>query len=382
MCDQIRVLQLAARASSLVLFALPLMRRLRQVGFHVEALAGSDDSTSAIETAGFPFHRWNFGHTFNPLTLCNARRELSRFLEDHRFDIIHTHCSFGGIIANPIAYHRTKVLIYTQHGFYVHDGLHPLARRVWLEIEKVGLRWAHKVICVSRAEENLALTLGVGEQEKFFWVPGAGVEVSKFKLPPDERLERRRALRQSLGIGVNEKVALTVSRLTWDKGYAEMIEAAAHLKREGIPVRFLAAGSGKDVRPIEKAVKQAGLDEDFLLLGWRDDVLDLYSAADVFVFASHREGLPIAPIEAMASGLPVVASNIPGCAEEIEHERSGLLFPTRDSEALARCLARVMQDDALAKSLGEAARERAWLFDINRVLDMQVQLYTSLAGQL
>lgn len=379
---QVKVLQVAARASSLGLFALPLMKRLRQVGFHVEALAGPDDAVGMIEAEGFRFHRWTAGHTFNPLALWRARRELAAFLAEQQFDIVHTHCSFGGIIANPVAYHRAKAVIYTQHGFYVHDGLHPLARRICLEVEEIGLRWAHKVICVSQAERNLALTLGLGGEEKFLWVPGAGVDVGKFQLPTDERLRRRRALRQSLGLAMDERIVLTVSRLTWDKGYAEMIEAVAHLKREGLAVRFLAAGSGKDARAIQRAIRQAGLAGDFLLLGWRDDVLDLYSAADAFVFASHREGLPVAVIEAMASGLPVIASNIPGCVEEIEHERSGLLFPAGDSQALARCMLWVFTDSALAENLGEAARQRAWLFDISRVLDMQAELYSSIAEQL
>jgi glycosyltransferase involved in cell wall biosynthesis len=379
---QLRVLQLAARASSLALFALPLMKRLRAEGFHVEAMGRPDESVSTIQAEGFSFHRWTAGHTFNPFILYKARRELATFLRTHSFDIVHTHCSFGGIIGNPVAYGRTRMLIYTQHGFYVHDGLHPLARRVWLEIEKVGLRWAHKVICVSQAERSMALSLGVGGEEKFFSVPGAGVEVKKFQIPPDERLRRRLALRASLGISPEEKVVLVVSRLTWDKGYSEIIAAAARLKHQGIRVRFLAAGSGKDRAGIERAVRQAGLASDFLLLGWRDDMVNLYSAADVFAFASHREGLPIAPIEAMASSLPVVASSIPGCVEEVEHERTGLIFPVHDADALTDCLRRVLEDTALAHRLGKAARKRAWVFDLQRVLDKHMELYRSVAEQL
>ena len=377
-----RVLQVAARIFSLAGFALPLMERLREAGFEVEALGRFDGFEDRIREAGFPTHQWHMGHTFNPLVLWRGRRELARFLEENRFDIVHTHCSFAGIVGNPVAYSRTKVLIYTQHGFYVHEGLGRLQRRIWLEIEKVGLRWAHKVICVSQAERELALSVGVGGPEKFFHVPGAGVKTEKFRLEEEERARRRRAIRESLGIGEDELVLLTVSRLTWDKGYREMIEAARRLRDEGFEFKFLAAGSGKDEAGIRRLVQERGLEEDFLLLGWRDDVVDLYCGADIFVFASHREGLPIAPIEAMASGLAVIAADIPGCREEIEDRRSGLLFPVGNTEALVEGLRELIEDGGLREALGKEAQERARLFDLERVLDLQVELYRQIAEEL
>ena len=377
-----RVLQVAAKAFSLVNFVLPLMKRLREVGFEVEALTGSDGFEERIKAEGFRVHAWHMDHTFNPLILWGARRELAEFLAQHEYDIVHTHCSFAGIIGNPVAYSRTKTLIYTQHGFFVHEGLGRVQRRVWLEIEKVGLRWAHKVICVSQAERDLALTLGVGEPEKFFYVPGAGVRTEQFRLNEAERARRRQAIRESLNIGPRETVMLTVSRLTWDKGYKEMVEAVGRLRGEGYAFKFLAAGSGKDKAGIRRLIEDRGLSDDFLLLGWRDDVVDLYCAADIFVFASHREGLPIAPIEAMASGLPVVASDIPGCCEEIEHGKSGLLYPVRDVGALTESLRQLLDDPALCRRLGREAAKRAELFDLQRVLDLQVGLYKQLAEQL
>jgi glycosyltransferase involved in cell wall biosynthesis len=206
------------------------------------------------------------------------------------------------------------------------------------------------------------------------------VRTGEFRLRPAERQRRREALRGSLGIGQQETVLLTLSRLTWDKGYREMIEAAQRLKADGLPCKFLAAGSGKDERAIAEAIGQAQLGSDFVLLGWRDDVVDLHCGADIFVFASHREGLPIAPIEAMASGLPVVASDISGCSEEIQDGDSGLLYPVGDAEALARQIRRLLEDSALAENLAEGARRRARAFDLQRVLDRQIELYRELAG--
>lgn len=374
-----RVLQLAARMLSLERFALPLMERLRAEGFEVEAMAQFDGAEARIAAAGFPIHDWRAGHSFHPLRIVRARRELRRFLADNPYDFIHSHCSFGGIIGNPVARAHTGRLIYTQHGFFVHEGLKAPVRAAWLAIEKIGLRAADTVICVSRAEQELARNLGVGPPEKFMHVPGAGIATDRFAPDESDRQERRRRVRADLGLGAEDLVLLTVSRLTWDKGYREMIAAVRALADAGHDFVLLAAGSGKDEAGIRRALEAADLGDHLRLLGWRDDVADLYCAADIFVFASHREGLPIAPIEAMAGGLPVVLSDLPGCREEIEDDESGLLFPTGDAAALTAQLARLMADAGLRARLGEAARRRAAIFDLRHVLDLQAQLYRSLA---
>jgi len=430
-----RVLQVAARMASLAGFALPLMERLRGQGYEVEALGDFDGFESRLRDAGFPIHSWRCGHTFSPLAIWGARRELAAFLADHHYDLIHTHVSFAGIIANPVAFPRTPCLLYTQHGFYVHEGLSPLARRAWLAIEKIGLRWAHHVICVSQAEKQLAETLGVGPPSKFHFIPGVGVNLSRFQFPSEQRQRKRAAIRRSLGIGPDDTVILTVSRLTWDKGYRELIEAARAVaspptpspsrrgdRQPGVPltlpgtatvpvagvergepsltakqrqhhaaaaatetaalpgyVNFLAAGSGKDERAIRASINRAGLSDRFILLGWRDDVPDLYCAADLFVFASHREGLPVAPIEAMASGLPVIASDLPGCREEVEHEQSGLLYRVGDAGALTDAIRRLLAAPDLAAHLAAAGRTRAAAFSLDAALSRQLELYAEFA---
>ena len=377
-----RVLQVAARTFTLANFALPLMERLRENGFEAEAFGPRDGFEERLQTKGFEVHPWTMGHTFSPLGLLGARRELRRFLQAHRYDIVHVHCSFGGIIGNPVACRETGALLYTQHGFYVHEGPDPVRRWAWLRIERIGLRDPHRVICISQAERELALTLGVGGEAKFVAVPGAGVRTESFRLAESERQSKRHAVRTSLSVGEGETVLLTLSRLTWDKGYRDLIGMARRLKAQGLRFRLLAAGSGKDEIAIRRAVREADVEEVVSLLGWRDDVIDLYCAADVFVFASYREGLPIAPLEAMASGLPVVASDLPGCREEIEHERSGLLYPVRNVAALTEAVMRVVGDQRLAANLGGEARERARQFDLERVLDLQLQLYHEVAERL
>jgi glycosyltransferase involved in cell wall biosynthesis len=157
-----RVLQVAARGATLAQFVLPLMVRLRAEGASVEALCGDDGFAGRLTDQGFEVHIAPMGHTLSPVAWLNARRLIARFLASYPYDLVHTHGSFAGIALNDIVLSRVPTLVYTQHGFYIHEGLGPLRRRLWLGIEKRGLRYAHRVICVSQAERDLALTLGVG----------------------------------------------------------------------------------------------------------------------------------------------------------------------------------------------------------------------------
>lgn len=377
-----KILHVAAKAMSLGHFALPLMERLVLTGHEVEALGDFDGHEQTMQSAGFTVHPWCLGHSFNPLQIMKARHELASLLRDNQYDIIHTHCSFGGIIANPIACRKTSHLFYTQHGFYTHEGMSPLKRALWLSIEKRALCSAHTVFCVSQAELELATRICPRKPESFVSIPGAGVDVAAFQPSKESRAEARGKLRTAWGIGDSTALLLTVSRLSWDKGYREMIEAAKWLLAEGHDFAFVAAGTGKDADEIQKAIERAGIEERFILLGWRNDIANLCCAADAFVFASHREGLPIAPLEAMASGLPVVASDIPGCVEEIEDHKTGLIFRAGSTSTLVDALRPLIADPEFRRRLGSAAAQRACDFDLAPVLDIQMQLYERIAGEL
>lgn len=161
-----KLLQVAARASYRGLFPLPLMKRLRQMGFHAEALAGPDDAVDMIEAEYLEFLCCTAGHKFNHLVLRKARCGLAALFAERQFDIVYTRFSLGGIIDSPLAYHRAKTVINTLHGFDFRGRLHPFARRICLADEGIALRWAHELIFVSEAEGKLALTLGIWGEEK------------------------------------------------------------------------------------------------------------------------------------------------------------------------------------------------------------------------
>lgn len=199
-------------------------------------------------------------------------------------------------------------------------------------------------------------------------IPGSGVNVARFS-PRGEARSDQRPLR-----------VLFCGRVLWDKGVAEFVEAAGLFS--GSDVEFVIAGlpdagnpSSVPVRCIEKWAK-SGL---IAYLGHVEDMPALLRDTDIFVLPSYREGLSKSLIEAAACALPLIATDVPGCRDVIEHETDGLLVPARNGMALASAIRRLVEDRALAQRLGAAAREKALRdFDEQIVISRTLALYDSL----
>jgi glycosyltransferase involved in cell wall biosynthesis len=186
---------------------------------------------------------------------------------------------------------------------------------------------------------------------------GNGVDLERFRpgrLDPDERA----AVRAEWDVDDGTVVVGTVGRLVSEKGYPELFEAVSTLAPD---VRLVVVGGDEpekaDAVPttLIEGARRAGV----VFLGQRDDVDRLLGAVDMFVLASHREGQPRAAMEAAASGLPIVATDIRGCRQVVDHRTTGLLVPVRDPEALRAALAELADSTATRVSMATAARAKA-----------------------
>jgi glycosyltransferase involved in cell wall biosynthesis len=191
---------------------------------------------------------------------------------------------------------------------------------------------------------------------------------------------RRRRVRASLGLREDHEVLVNVGRREYQKGQRYLLEAFRLLVGPRPQLRLLIAGrSGQQAERLSGMTGQLGLGERVEFLGHRADVPDLLAAADVFVFPSLYEGLGGALIEAMALGLPIVASDLEAVREVVEAGRSGLLVPPGDPEALALAIARLLDDRTLARSLGACGRRVfEQRFTLERSTTRMVDLYRDL----
>lgn len=235
-------------------------------------------------------------------------------------------------------------------------------------------RWAIRRQCTvftANSQSSRAFLVSQGiPSEKIAIIPN-GHEFDRFRAPLD-----RQGLRSSLGISPLECLVITVGRLTATKRFCDLIEAIGRLQPRYPHLRLAIVGDGEDRTLLEEQVRALKLQAVVQFLGTRRDVPELLRSSDLFAFASEMEGLPNAVIEASLASLPIVGSNIGGVREVVEDGRSATLVPVRDPAALALAMESYLDDVALARRHGEAARQRAeQLFAVENTIQRLYEVY-------
>jgi glycosyltransferase involved in cell wall biosynthesis len=316
----------------------------------VVAAHGPGPLLRAAEAAGARFVPLR--HVARPIKLWSDLAgvvELVRLFRRERPDLVHLNSSKMGALGRvAAAIARVRVRVFTVHGwsFAPHEGRAETAYRA-LERTLAPLAWT---VCVS-----------AGDYATAPWLNGRAVVI------PNAVDVRSMPLAAHEG---EPPVVISVGRLVAPKDFATLRDALGLLDPGAW--RAVIVGDGPQSACLEGV---QGLD----LLGERDDVPDLLATADVFVLPSKSEGMPISVLEAMAAGLPVVASAVGGVPEVVVDGETGFLVPPGDPEALADALGRLLADGELRRRMGAAGRRRAELrFDLPRFRQDHLQLYERL----
>ena len=371
-----KICELCAVDFTLYHFILPLMQGMVRAGHEVAGVSADGPLLDEVRGAGLRVEVVPFSRSYNLASHLRAYRALVALFRRERFDMVHVHTPVAALIGR-IAARRAGVprIVYTAHGFYFHDRMAWPKRAAFIALEWLAGRVTDVLFTQAREDAETARRLGLcrgGVVEAI----GNGVDPGRFyPSGPDDA--RRSELRAALGAPAGAVVIMMIGRLVAEKGYLELFEV---MGRVGAVLWVVGERLESD-RPSAVEAAIAGLEEHpelaerIRFLGYRRDVPDLLRAADIFTLPSHREGMPRSIIEAMMTGLPVVATDIRGSREEVVPGETGLLVPVRDSEALAEGLSRLVEDAALRRRLGRAGRARALeLYDEAKVVARQLDL--------
>jgi glycosyltransferase involved in cell wall biosynthesis len=380
-----RLLQICAVDFTAFHFLLPLMRAQREWGLRVELACARGEFAERIEAEGFPLHDVPFARSVNPSALLGARRALSALLARERFDAVHLHTPVAALIGRPAARRaRVPVIVYTAHGFYFHDAMPAWKRRAHVALERWAQRRADYLFTQSAEDAATAVRERISPADRTLAI-GNGVDLARFR--PDLLNEKEKEeLRAELNLAPDDgPLVVMMGRIVREKGYFEFIEAWARVAREHPRARALLIGEAltsdrenAEAR-LRRRAEELGVSDSILWLGPRGDVPRLLAAADLFALPSWREGMPRSIVEAMASGLPVVASDIRGCREEVVEGETGRLVPARDAEALGRALVELLGDAEARRRMGQAGRRRAEAeFDERLVIERQREAFRAL----
>lgn len=273
---------------------------------------------------------------------------LIRLLKSERPEIVHTHTSKAGVLGRLAAWFAgVPLIVHTPHGhvFYGHFG--PTRSWVFLQIER-GLAWITGwMIGLTAAERAEHLERGVGRRARFAVIP-SGIDVDRFR----KARVTGKVIPAWFGCPSSATVVGSIGWLTDVKGHRVLVDAVAALKKEYPELHLVIVGSGDQRDAVSSQAERAGIRDVLHLIGHRDEVDACLAGMDCFVLPSLNEGMGRALIEAMAAGLPVIASQVGGIPALIQDGRNGLLVPAGDSRALAEALRRVLSHPQWAGELG------------------------------
>jgi L-malate glycosyltransferase len=326
----------------------------------VAALQGTGPLREALQQAGIRIADFpKKGGLISVRGLVQFLR-LVRFIRREKFDVVHSHDLWANLVAVPAAKFAGAPVVFSSQRDLAHLYWYtPFRKRVIARIH----RWSTGVIVNSSAVYELV--------QKEFHVPARRVHV----IHNGVAFERFASLRANRGklfpeLDQNSKLIVTVANMhTVVKGHYELLEAARRLKSPYPTARFVFVGDGPERLGLEESTRAFGLQDSVIFLGRRADIPELLACCDIFVLPSHAEGLPNSLLEAMATGLPVVATTVGGVPEVIEDGVNGLLVPPRDPASLADAIQRILRDPEFATRLVAVGRERARLqFSFDRVV--------------
>lgn len=341
-------------------FRLSLAEELRNQGHEVVLLSASGDYYQLLQTSGFqwipfPLSRQGVNPFSELLTLCRLIRVYHRV----RPDIVH-HFTIKPVIYGSWAAHLLRIpgiinsITGLGHLFIDPGFLTRILRRFAKVMYRVILPRT-RVIFENPEDEKTFIEQKLLREEHSHLILGTGVDTERFR--PSEK---------------NNPVPLVLfaSRNLATKGLPDYVDAAQMLKAKGVQARFVIAGTTDPGNPASIATEQleAWRDTEVVeLWGWQSDMPAILAQADIFCLPSYREGIPNALLEACAAGLPIVATDVPGCRDVVTHGVNGLLVPVRNPDELAKALESLILDGELRRTMGIAGRETAIHFNTKKV---------------
>ena len=288
--------------------------------------------------------------------------ELVRHLRQHSYTIVHTHNSITGIIGRIAArIARVPLVVHTTHGFHFHENMGPVQRMPYVAAERWFARWCDVLLFQNQEELEDIHRLGLRPRQGAYLV-GNGIDLSQF--------------RQRLTAPANRRpVLFCVARLEAVKNH-EMLFRALEILRHRFDPEVWLVGEGPDQARYEADLQRRGLADAVKFLGYRYDIPELTAAADIAVLTSVKEGIPRALMQAMAVGLPVVATNVKGSREVVVDGKTGFLVPLDDAEALAERLGVLLESADLRREIGSRGVQHVRRhFDEGKVVERLVGIY-------
>jgi len=350
-------------------FRFSLAKELREKGHEVILLSPPGDFHDRLQAEGFkwlPFPLSRQGT--NPFRELVTLWKLIRIYRNERPDIVH-HFTIKPVIYGSLAAHLLgiKGIVNSITGLghlFIDPGLITSIIRSFAKIlYRASLRHT-QVIFENPEDRNTFIQYRFLKPDQTHLILGTGVDVEKFR--PTETKD-------------DIPLILFASRLLTTKGLLEFVDAAQLLHKKGLKARFAIAGTPDPGNPASVSPEQLSAwerTESVEIWGWQNDMPSTLAKTDIFCLPSYREGVPSALLEACASGIPIIATDVPGCRDVVTHGVNGFLVPAQDAIALANALEQLLADPTLRSKMGKMGRQFALeRFSLDKIIQQTLAVY-------
>ena len=357
-------------------FHIPCLKMFQEQGWETWVCSRNDYDNPKECVIPYCDHYVDIPFERNPLKPGNVKayRMLRQIIEKEQFDLIYCHTPVGAMLARLAGISARKKgtkVIYMAHGFHFYNSAPLLNWMIYYPAEKFLSRFTDGLITINQEDYRRAQKFHAG---KIILIPGVGIDLDKFQKKEPTRQE----IRSKLGIPESKIILMSVGELTKRKNHMVMIEALARLKEYDI--LYVICGDGPLKAQLRAKAEELGVRDRLKLLGFRKDIAELHKAADIFVFPSLQEGLPVALMEAMASGLPIVASKIRGNEDLISNNQGGYLVNPTDSEQVAKAIEKMIQNPKKREKMEKRNLEIITKYGQETVLQKMDEFFDEIVG--
>ena len=346
---------------------LSIIKNIDKEKFDVSVAArGGGKFETAVKKLGIPFYPVDMPKFLRTKYLKNVQELYKK----EKFNLIHSHGGVAGFYGRLIKKHSPNVkTVHTIHGIHYINIKKFFVRNISKAIEQYLVQFTDKTICVSRSDFISAVDLKITDEFKTIVIPN-GIDISKFSIH-----EKNKKLFEDLGLKENNFVIGNISRFDVQKNQKLIIQAAYYLTKKYPEMRFVFVGAGEYLKKMMEYTREAGLGKYTLFAGEKQNVKDFYTIFDMFVLPSFWEGMPFVLLEAMASKLPIICSNLPGLNEVITDNFSALTINPHDVDELFNDISKLYNDEELRCKLMVNAHEAVRKFDEKKLVKDYENVY-------
>ncbi|BCB40345.1 glycosyltransferase family 4 protein [Bacillus cereus] len=351
-------------------FSLPSIVASQSLGYEFHLAANCSNFKDDASKHNVIVHHVDLDR--NPFSFKNikAYKQMLALIKEEKFDVIHCNTPIGGILGRLCGKKmRVPKIIYTAHGFHFYQGAPRVSGTIFKLAEMWMARYTDAIITMNKEDYQAALRFKLRQKGKVYFIPGVGVDTDLYKYEKINRV----TLKSSLGLKESDIVLISMGDLIHRKNYIASIRAIARANNPRL--QFLICGKGPELDNLQTLAKELGVENQVKFLGFRSDIKELLAISDIFLFTTYQEGLPRSMMEAMAAGLPCIASKVRGNVDLIVDEKGGFLRHPNDISGIAECISKLALNEDLRGEMKLSNLEAIKQFDVGNIKKIMKDIY-------